>query len=241
MQPKPNRSNLIWLILLTGVTAVLIALMVLSNKEPPPLPEPTSTPVSPTSTPATQDEAIRNGVEEALRYIVTFQGGDDPALTLPFVSTGEFASLTFDLDGQPVTADIVYAYTVNAVRELLIVPVAIGAVFPDSVYRSFDVLVYGKPVDAAGKQALKEKLGRGTAFKANIFDFVDPGHKSADWQRCNLTPIVCAAAAQLADPGLEMALVLKTVQEIPPDWALFGWSINANNPPDEAPWRAEIP
>lgn len=241
MQPKPNRSSLIWLILLTIVSSVLIALMVLSNKEPPPLPAPTSTPVSPTSTPATQDEAIRNGVEETLRYIVTYQGGDDPALILPFVSTGQFASLTFDLNGQPVVAEIVYAYTVNAARELLMVPVAIGATFPDSVYRSFDVLSYGKPTDTAGKQALKEKLARGMAFKASLFGFVDTAHKSADWQRCDLDTIVCQTAAQLADPDTEMALVLKTIQKIPPDWVLFGWAINANNPPGEAPWRAEIP
>jgi hypothetical protein len=180
-------------------------------------------------------------VEEALRYIATFQGGDDPALTLPFVSTGEFSSLTFDLDGQSTTADIVYAYTVNTARELLIVPVAIGATFPDGVYRSFDVLAYGKPFDTTGRQVLKEKLARGMAFKANIFGFVDTAHKSADWQRCDLIPIVCNTSAQLADSDLELALVLKTAQKIPPDWALFGWSINANNPPDEAPWRAEIP
>jgi hypothetical protein len=124
---------------------------------------------------------------------------------------------------------------------LLIVPVAIGATFPDGVYRSFDILAYSKPVDSAGKQALKEKLRRGMAFKANLFGFVDTGHKSADWQQCTLTPIVCDAAAELADRDLEMALILKTVQKIPPDWVLFGWSINANNPPDEAPWRAEIP
>ena len=241
MQPKSNRPNLIWFLLLTVVTAVLITLIVLSNQEPPPLPEPTSTPIPSTSTPANKDEAIRNGVEEALRYIVTFQGGDDPALTLPFVSTGDFASLTFDLDGQSVTADIVYAYTVNAARELLIVPVAIGATFPDGVYRSFDVLAYGKPVDTASKQALKEKLARGMAFKANLFGFVDSVHKSADWQRCDLSLIVCDTAAELSDPDHEMALVLKTIQAIPQDWVLFGWSINANNPPGESPWMAEIP
>lgn len=241
MQPKSNRPSLIWFLLLIAVTAVLVTLMVLSNREPPPLPEPTSTPVPPTSTLATQDEAIRNGVQEALRYIVTFQGDEDPALTLPFVSTGDFANPTFDLDGQSITADIVYAYTVNVACELLTVPVAIGAIFPDGVYRSFDVLAYGKPVDTAGKQALKEKLKRGMAFKANIFSFVDTSHKSADWQQCNLTPIVCDTAAQLADPDLEMGLVLKTAQKIPSDWALFGWAINANNPPDEAPWKAEIP
>lgn len=241
MQPKSNRPDLIWFLLLTGVTAVLITLMVLSNKEPPPLPEPTSTPVPPTSTPATQDGAIRSGVEEALRYIVTFQGGDDPTLTLPFISTGEFTSLSFNLDGQSVATDIVYAYTVNAAREVLIVPVAIGATFPDGVYRSFDVLAYGKPVDTAGKQMLKAKLRRGMAFKANIFSFVDTTHKSADWQRCDLSPIVCDTAAELSDPDTEMALVLKTIQAIPQDWVMFGWSINANNPPGEAPWMAEIP
>lgn len=241
MQPKSKRPSLIWLILLVGVTAVLIALLVLPNQEPLPLPEPTSTPIPPTATPATQDEVIRNGVEAALRYIVTFQGGDDPSLTLPFVSTGQYASLPVDLEGQPAIADIVYAYTVNAARELLIVPVAIGAIFPDGVYRSFDVLSYGKPVDTAGKQALKEKLARGMAFKANLFGFVDIGRKSADWQPCDLEPIVCNVAAQLADPDMEMALVLKTAQKIPSDWVLFGWSINANNPPGEAPWRAEIP
>lgn len=241
MQQKSKRSNLIWLLLLTGVTAALITLMVLSNQEPPPLPEPTSTSVPPTSTPATQDEAIRNGVEETLRYIITFQGGDEPALTLPFVSTGQFTSLTFDLYGQSVTTDIVYAYTVNVARELLIVPVAIGAAFPDGVYRSFDVLAYGKPVDSASRQALKEKLRRGMAFKANVFGFVDTAQKSADWQQCNLPLLVCDTASELADPDLEMALVLKTAQKIPSNWALFGWSINANNPPGESPWRAEIP
>jgi len=154
MNHKPILPKLITLVLLLAAVLVLAALFFLPEKELAALPEPSATPLPLTPTPATQDEAVRNAVEDALRYVATFQGGDDPALILPFVSTGEFDTLTFDLDRQPVQAEVVYAYTVNAARQLLVVPVAIGAVFPDGVYRSFDTLVYGKPADTATRQAL---------------------------------------------------------------------------------------
>ena len=152
MNNKPILPKALTLVLLLAAVLVLAALLLLPEKEFAALPEPSATPIPPTPTPATQDEAVRDAVEEALRYVATFQGGDDPALILPFVSTGEFDTLTFDLDRQPVQTDVVYAYTVNAARQLLIVPVAIGAVFPDGVYRSFDVLAYGKPTDTATRQ-----------------------------------------------------------------------------------------
>jgi hypothetical protein len=169
-----------------------------------------------TATPTTVNAALGKAIAPAVNTLSNpyWTDGEHRSLMLPFVSSGKFTQMDIPLPGgQAARADVLQALSLNAARELLIVPVAVGVLLPDGGYHAFlTYRQYGKGAEVSLLAEAREALPRGWVFLASVDGFVTP--KAVQWKQCRQYPFpgepICSIGELLAAryPGVEEELLL---------------------------------
>lgn len=216
---------------------------------PVPTPEPISD-LFPDRPPISEE--IAEKVQEALAWTLNTQPyeeysstDDDTSfswLSLYLISSGKFdaAELTLE-NGEKLTADVVYAYSLNQAREAFLIPLVIGVQTEPGLYAYLSdsflneqggkVGVSTSLTREAALQDAHKRLSAGVQIRITAYQSVRP--TEILWEECpaymvafRQLPAQICEAGQLFEqrhPGYLTLWMARAVHNIPTDWMLIGW------------------
>lgn len=199
--------------------------------------------------PPVSDE-IATKVQEALAWTLNTQPYEEYSstgetsfswLTLYLISSGEFDTAEITLEEGEIWVDVVYAYYLNQAREVLLIPLVIGAQTETGLYgylsdsylneQGGKLGVSTALTREAALQDAHKRLSDGVQIRITAYQSVHP--TEILWEECSdyvvdfrQLPSQICEAGQLFEqkhPGYLTLWMARAVNDIPTDWLLIGW------------------
>jgi hypothetical protein len=236
------------------IAVVGMSLISRNNKTTPVALAPTNK-SAPTPTPVDLDDAILQILitDGFMQMDPAREFNEKPGLMQHFVSTGEFGTIkmTDDTGAIAATIDVVYAYMVNQLDELLVVPVTLGVEFTTGEYFSFS-----PPIDEVVQKEeylseMHTALYRGNMMLTSMFSQISSNAQyNLNWsqEKCetNIYPSQICIVGELLEtqyPGLDYLLTTGLAHQnaIEPGWVLWGRVISSLTPENASEFKINLP
>ena len=182
-------------------------------------------------------DAIRQRMSLFLKSNPFTEYEDGSQLLLYLVSSGKFDQAEITLTrGVTYQADVLYAYSLMDSQRVLVTPVLVGLILPDSRYvyfsekYSFETEGSVTTISANRETALADaqaRLPRGRIFRLLAYGMAT--RQGLVWEKCPSVqfypPEICPLGELIEQlyPNQTKTFVLRLAHELPSNWLLIGW------------------